>query len=198
MKNKKEIKSDDRDRREYAKVVRHFLGRGASPSTTSSSWKKLENQGLEGTVYVDEQMTKVLKKVPVSLAEDPISRFEALERVNRKASASGICPRVLDVYYEVNGCGVLQFCIVSHYFDGRAFSELPKRDRRKVMPQVEALVAKMLRCKVWHNDLHGDNILVSPGLDEVTFIDFGNGAFVMETALSPLALRKIHDDVPLK
>lgn len=206
------------ERARYARVVRHFRRRGGQvlrDECDDKIWFKYATQGYEGVVYVDRDPrtgppTRLLKKIIVSLEEDPVTRFEALERVNAAASAHGICPKVHDVYYEFvkrGGGGYLRFCIESDFFDGRAFEELSAAARRKVAPRVRALARKMVvRCGIWHGDLHGGNVLVSADLSEVTFIDFGNGCFEMgapsssspppptscDPRLVALALRKLN------
>ena len=184
------------DRDEYAKIVRRFIRRhrvercGIEGTT---KWSKHATQGREAVVYVDRDRGRVLKKFVVSLPEDPLARFEALERVNVSASAHGICPKVHRIYYELNDRGTLFFCIESDFFLGQTFNELSDRNKRKVAPLIRALTKRMVACGVWHNDLHGGNVLVSPDLSAVTFIDFGNGSFDMlrSAELEALALRKL-------
>lgn len=182
------------DREEYARVVQHFTRRHKVVRSGSAvAWFKLAKQGREGTVFVDRERTRILKKVIVSLEEDPIARFEALEKVNAAASAHGICPKAHRIFYELSDRGVLFFCIESDYFNGRAYSELSTLAKRKVAPLIRAHAKKMVRCGIWHGDLHGGNVLVSPDLTAVTFIDFGNGCMDMRhrATVEALALRKL-------
>jgi hypothetical protein len=184
------------DREEYARVVQHFTRRRRverCSSGNATTWFKHTKQGREGTVYVDQERTRILKKVIVSLEEDPIARFEALEKVNAAASAHGICPKAHRIYYELSDRGVLFFCIESDYFNGPAYSELSAPANRKVAPLIQAHAKKMVRCGIWHGDLHGGNVLVSPDLTAVTFIDFGNGCMDMRhrATVEALALRKL-------
>lgn len=168
------------DAQRYASVVRHFRrtrGVRRARADEQGSWVKLAHQGREGVVYVDRDRTRVLKKVVVSLEEDPVARFEASELANVAASARGICPKVHGVHYELDARGVLFFCIESDYFDGVAFDELRPSDQRKAAPLVRALARRMVRGGIWHGDLHGGNVLVSADVTEVTFVDFGNGCF---------------------
>ena len=189
----------------YASVVRHFRRTRGVRRCSDGAWLKLGTQGLEGVVYISRDRTRVLKKVIVSLEEDPISRFEAMELVNLAASALGVCPRVHGVHYELDARGVLFFCIESDYFDGVTLGELLSSSSgkvacRKVEPMVRALVRKMIRGGVWHGDLHADNVLVRTDLSEVTFVDFGNGCFCFgkeknkvaaDAGLEALCLRKL-------
>ena len=195
------------DAQRYARVVRHFRRtrgvRRTREDDERGSWVKLAHQGREGVVYVDRDRTRVLKKVIVSLEEDPVTRFEASELANVAASARGICPKVHSVQYELDARGVLFFCIESDYFDGVAFDELRPSDQRKVAPLVKALARRMVRGGIWHGDLHGGNVLVRADLTEVTFVDFGNGCFCFASgkplgsatkavrALEALSLRKL-------
>jgi hypothetical protein len=136
--------------------------------------------------------TRILKKFVVSLEENPIARFEALERVNASANALGICPKLHRAHYELTDRGVLYFCLESDYFDGLTFTELTEAEKRKVAPLVRAHTKRMLSGGVWHGDLHGENILLSHDLSAVTFIE--NGCFDMFGPVDALALRKLTID----
>lgn len=193
-------------RREYGRVVRHFRRtRGVVRCSDREAegdgrgWRKLAHQGHEAVVYVDRGLTRVKKKFVVSLEEDPIARFEAMELVNAAASDRGVSPRVHRMHYELSDLGVLSFCVESDYFDGSTFDELRDASKRRAAPAVRALAARMVRLGIWHGDLHGGNVMVSPDLSRVAFVDFGHGCFLAgrpsgaraTEAMTALALRKL-------
>lgn len=193
---RKDNKTNKKNKNEYARVVREVARKHRIHACCARGrkWFKHAIQGFEAIVYVDEGMTRVLKKFVVSLEEDPVARFEAIARVNAAASAHGISPALIRVYYEMSDRGVLFFCIESEYFEGRSFDELAPAERRRVATLIRAHAKKMVRCGIWHGDLHGGNILVAEDLSRVAFIDFGNGCFVMDgnrEAVVALALRKL-------
>lgn len=147
-----------------------------STKKKNSSTKKIA-AGFFGGVYAIDEL-RVAKVIRIELTTT-LDDFNFEVKMQRQAGEIGIAPNVIDAFscFEDDN-GILTGIIIMERIKGVTLSTWIQRSSRTITElrimraKIDALIIKMHKASIYHNDLHTENIMISRNGNPF-IIDFG-------------------------